>query len=37
MGTFYGLTFNWVCLMSLLAHLRAAWADPGVIKREKVN
>ena len=37
MGTFYGLTFNWLCMMSLLAHLRAAWADPGVIQSQKVS
>jgi len=30
-GTFYAITFNYLCMMSLLSHWRAAWTDPGVI------
>jgi hypothetical protein len=37
MGTFYGLTFNYLCMMSLISHWRAAWADPGVIKKGMVR
>jgi len=37
MGTFYALTFNYLCVMSLLSHWRAAWADPGVIKKGMVK
>lgn len=36
MGTIYGITFNFLCFMSLVSHWRAAWADPGVIPKEMV-
>jgi ribosomal protein L40E len=30
-GFFYFATFNWLCLMAVVSHLRAAFADPGRI------
>lgn len=30
-GLFYFVTFNWLCLMAVVSHLRAACADPGRI------
>ena len=37
MGTIYGLSFNYLCMMSLISHWRAAWADPGVIQKGMVR
>lgn len=37
LGTWYFLTFNYLCWMSLMSHWRAAWADPGVIPKGMVS
>lgn len=37
MGTIYGLSFNYLCLMSFISHWRAAWADPGIIPKNTVS
>jgi hypothetical protein len=34
-GTVYFLIFNYLCLMSLISHWRAAWADPGSVPKRK--
>eukprot|EP00347_Sterkiella_histriomuscorum_P001842 403370469 len=34
MGTVYALTFNYLCVMSLSSHWRAAWADPGIVAKQ---
>jgi palmitoyltransferase len=34
-GTFAFLFFNYLCLMSLITHWRAAWSDPGSIPKTK--
>jgi len=36
-GTIWFFIFNYLCLMSLIAHWRAAWADPGSIPKMKVR
>jgi hypothetical protein len=37
MGCFYFLTFNYFCFMAILAHWRAAWANPGTVPVMKVS
>ena len=37
LGTWYGFTFNYLCIMSLISHWRAAWGDPGVIPKGMVS
>jgi hypothetical protein len=32
LGLFYGLTFNFICIMSFISHLRAAFTNPGIIE-----
>ncbi len=35
-ATLWFLLFNTLCVLSLVAHWRAAWADPGSIPKTKV-
>jgi hypothetical protein len=37
MGCVYAILFNFLCFNSLLAHWRAAWADPGDIPKTSVR
>lgn len=34
-GTCYFLLFNYLCVMSLVSHWRAAWAEPGPVPQTK--
>lgn len=36
MGTIFAFTFNYTCLMAILAHLRAAFTNPGLIDKKGV-
>jgi hypothetical protein len=36
MGFFYFITFNTLCVFSCVSHLRAGFADPGVIIKQEV-
>ena len=36
-GLFYAITFNSLCVLSFISHLRAAFGDPGIIPKNSVS